>query len=132
MAVTAKVDQQGILEADLRKNWRWLSVISIERPMNRLLITLQDDQQPSDKFLFEWDEVPAYAVRDESFAALDEGDERGGGGPVMQCKGTRFIAWATEATWTHGDMPLLHWRIAGSDDVIDVASVGPPVLCKIP
>ena len=100
--------------------------------MNRLLITLQDDRQPSDKFLFEWNEVPAYAVRDESFAIFDGHNESSGGGPYRQCTGTSFIAWATEATWTHSDKPLLHWQIAGSDDVIDVASTEPPAICKIP
>ncbi len=116
------------MEADLRTTWRWLSIIAIERRISGLAITVQDDQQPTDKFVVVWTDVPAYAVRNENFTNFDKG---GDGGPLKQLTETRFLDWATEATWNHEGEPLMHWQIAGSDEVVDVASLDRPVISKI-
>ena len=96
--------------------------------MSGLAITVRDDQQPTDKFVVAWTVVPAYAVRDESFTNFDEGGE---GGPLKHHTETRFLDWATEATWNQEGEPLMHWQIAGSDEVVDVASLDRPVVSKI-
>lgn len=49
----------------------------------------------------------------------------------MELVGTPFLSWASEATWTHGVEPLRHWQIAGSHEVVDVASFDPPAIRKI-
>lgn len=128
MAEVSTGNQEGAVEADLRTTWRWLSIIAIERRMSGLAISVQDDQQPTDKFVVVWADVLAYAVRDENFANFDKGGE---GGPLKQLTKTRFLDWATEATWSHEGEPLMHWQIAGSDEVVDVASLDRPVILKI-
>tara|TARA_R110002124_G_scaffold159007_2_gene326193 strand:- start:515 stop:904 length:390 start_codon:yes stop_codon:yes gene_type:complete len=128
MAEVSTGDQEGAVGTDLRTTWRWLSIVAIERRMSGLAITVQDDQQPTDKFVVLWTDVPVYAVRDENFTNFDKGGE---GGPLKQLTETRFLDWATEATWNHEGAPLIHWQIAGSDDVVDVASLDRPVVSKI-
>ena len=119
--------EQDALEADLRTNWRWLSVMAIEPVGGGLIITVRDDQKHSNQFQFAWDLVHTYAVRNESFANFDEG---GIGGPYKELNGSRFLAWVAEVTWTHEGEALRHWQIAGSDHVVDVASLDPPTIRK--
>lgn len=125
MAEVSASGEQDALEVDLRTNWRWLSIMAIERESGGLIITVRDDQQHSDRFHLAWGRVHAYAVRDESFTNLDEG---GLGGPFKELTGSHFLAWVAEATWTRDEQPLRHWQIAGSDEVVDVASLDPPTI----
>ena len=80
-----------------------------------------------------WDNYVAYAVRDESYWKAEEGEPRLAD-HLNRRYGSAFQRYVSETTFADNVYPgpLEHWCLITLNHMVDVISVGPPRVTKLP
>ena len=79
-----------------------------------------------------WDSYVAYAVRDESYWKAEEG-EPSLADHLDRRYGSAFQRYVSETTFADDEYPgpLEHWCLTTLNHIVDVISVGPPMVAKV-
>jgi hypothetical protein len=79
-----------------------------------------------------WSDYVAYAIRNESFARLEDG-EADADDSFRICTQSAFLAYVAASTFaaTEEPGPLVHWRLDALNHVLDVAAADPPLVRAI-